>query len=101
MDERNRSIFLHGLGVRIRADAAPIMVDVQPPADQNKLVVPADQVNRSPADHLHESSLVVYCGNVQQVSEGFAIALRAMGIEANFSQMGVALPAIGPNREYN
>jgi hypothetical protein len=38
---------------------------------------------------------------VQQVSEGFAIALRAMGIEANFSQMGVALPAISPNREYN
>jgi hypothetical protein len=101
MDERNRSIFLHGLSGRIRADAAPIMVDVHRPADQNTLVVPADQVDRSPADHLHESSLVVYCGNVQQVSEGFAIALRAMGVEANFSQVNIALPATSPTREDN
>jgi hypothetical protein len=99
MDERNRSMFLHGLGGRIRAHAAPIMVDVQRPADQNKLAVPADQVDRSHVDHIHEGSFVVYCGKVEQVSEGFAIALRAMGVEANFSQVDIALPAISPNTE--
>jgi hypothetical protein len=82
MDERNLSIFLHGLGRRIGTDATPIVVDVQRAADQNKLVVLTDQVDRSPADHFHESSLVVYCGNARQVSEGFTIALRAMGVEA-------------------
>jgi hypothetical protein len=101
MDERNRLIFLHGLDVRISADAAPIIVDVQRPADQNKLLVPAEQADRSPADHLHESSCVVHCGNAQEVSEGFDIALRAMGVEANFSHADIALPAISPNTEDN
>jgi hypothetical protein len=98
VDEPNRSIFLHGLGGRIGADGAPI---IQRPADQKKLAVPADQVDRSPPDPPHESSFVVYCGNVQEVSEGFAIALRAMGVEANFSQADIALPAISPNTEDN
>jgi hypothetical protein len=97
MDERNRSIFLHGSGGRIGPDAAPIRMDVQRPADQNKLVIPADQADRSPADPLHESSFVVYCSNLQ----GFVVALRAMGVEANFSQGGIALPAISPNTEDN
>jgi hypothetical protein len=99
MDGRNRSIFLHGLGGRIGAEAAPITMDVPRPADRNKLVVPAEQVDRSPAGHLRESSFVVYCGNAQEISEGFAIALRAMGVEANFSQVNIALPAISPNTE--
>jgi hypothetical protein len=101
MDERNRSIFPHGLGGRIGADGAPTIVDVQRPADQNKLAVPADQVDRSPPDPPHQSPFVVYCGNVQEVSEGFAIALRAMGIEANISQMDIALAPISPNTEDN
>jgi hypothetical protein len=101
MDERNRSIFLHGSGGRIGPDAAPIRMDVRRPADQNKLVIPADQADRSPADHLHESSFVVYCSNLQEVSEGFVVALRAMGVEANFSKGGIALPAISPNTEDN
>jgi len=79
------------------------MVDVRRPADlDDKLVVPTRyQVERLPADPLRESSVIVYCGNEQQVSEGFAIALRAMGVEANIFHEGIALPANNPNREDN
>jgi rhodanese-related sulfurtransferase len=51
-----------------------------------------DPVEPLPPDPPRESSLVVYCGNAQQVSEGFAIALRAMGIGADIvgADIGVA-----------
>jgi hypothetical protein len=35
-----------------------------------------------PTDSIRESSSVIYFGSTQQISEGFAIALRAMGFEA-------------------
>jgi hypothetical protein len=42
-----------------------------------------------PADSAGESSSVVYFGRAQQVSEGFAIALRAMEFEVmGFEVMG-------------
>ena len=101
MDERKPSISLHGLCGRIGSDAAPIVVDLRRPADlDDKLVVPTRyQVERLPADPLRESSVIVYCCNEQQVSEGFAIALRAMGGEANLLHVDTALPATKPNRE--
>jgi hypothetical protein len=46
-----------------------------------------------------ESSPVVYCGTDRQVSEGFAIALRIMGLDANFLPVGLALAANAPNTE--
>jgi hypothetical protein len=40
---------------------------------EDKRVVPSrDQAERLPADPVRESSFVVYCGNAQQVREGFA-----------------------------
>ena len=33
----------------------------------------------APIGSIHESSTVVYFGSAQQISEGFTIALRAMG----------------------
>jgi hypothetical protein len=47
-----------------------------------------------------ESSTIVYCGSAQEVSEGFAIALRAMGI-ANFLPWGIAPDTKNPNTENN
>jgi hypothetical protein len=44
--------------------------------------------------------MVVYCGSEQQVSEGFAIALRIMGV-ANFLPAGTALATDSPNTEDN
>jgi hypothetical protein len=34
-------------------------------------------------DSVRESSSVIYFGSAQQISEGFAVALRAMGFEAD------------------
>jgi hypothetical protein len=33
---------------------------------------------------LREDPVVVFCGNQQQVNQGFAIALRVMGIDPDF-----------------
>jgi hypothetical protein len=64
-----------------------------------------DQVERPAAEPPRESSQIVYCGTEQQVREGFAIALRAMGVAmgvmADSLPGDVALPAIGPDREDN
>jgi hypothetical protein len=48
-----------------------------------------------------ESSLAVYCGGDQQVSDGFATALRIMGLDASFPRVGIALAANTPNTEDN
>jgi hypothetical protein len=95
MDDRKASLSLHDRGGRVGADAAPIIrrsTDVE-----HDLVFPAlDQAERVPANPLREDPVVVYCGNAQRVSEGFAIALRAMGIEEH-----VGLPTTNQNREDN
>lgn len=103
MDDRKHPISPQDFYARIGADAAPIVADVRRAADQDdELVVPVrDHAERLPADCLRESPLIVYCGNAQQVSEGFAIALRAMGAEANFLQGDIALPTTNRNREDN
>jgi hypothetical protein len=48
-----------------------------------------------------ESAPAVYCGADQQVSEGFAIALRIMGLDANFLPVGIVLATNAPNTEDN
>jgi len=84
MDEPRPSITPYDPGGRIGPDAAPKTVDVSPPADP-----------------LPESSMIVYCGNEQQVREGLAIALRAMGVEANFLVTDLMPSAGGSTREHN
>jgi hypothetical protein len=44
-----------------------------------------------------ESSLVVYCGTDQQVSEGFA--LQIMGLDTSFLPVGIVLATDAPNTE--
>jgi hypothetical protein len=84
VDEDRPSISPPDLYARPGADAAPVTLGVRHSADpDDKLVIPnRDQVERLSANSLRESSVVVYCGNERQVSEGFAIALRAMGVVA-------------------
>ena len=41
-------------------------------------------------DSVCESSSVIYFGSAQQISEGFAIALRAMGFEAGILPSDIA-----------
>ncbi|WP_299815077.1 hypothetical protein [Tardiphaga sp.] len=83
MDDRKTSISLNDLFGRIGADAAAIAPGVRRRTDVEHKLVGAilDQVERSPINSQRESSVVVYCGDAQKVSEGFAIALRAMGVK--------------------
>jgi hypothetical protein len=86
MDDRkipiSVNVSLDDLFGQIGADAAAITPGVRPSTGvEHKLAGPTlDQVERSPIHSRHESSVVVYCGDAQQVSEGFAVALRAMGV---------------------
>jgi len=90
MDEPKLSISPFNLCGRIGSNAAPKAVDGRRPADlDDRPAVPVpDQVERLSADPPRESSLIVYCDSEQEVREGFAIALRAMGIEAKLFTCG-------------
>jgi hypothetical protein len=43
-----------------------------------------------PADAVRDSASVVYFGSAQQIGEGFALALHAMGFEAGIMPSGTA-----------
>jgi hypothetical protein len=101
MDEPKLSISPHDLGEGRGAGAAPLAICVGRPADDGLPVATPDQVERLPVGLLRESSFAAYCGNERQVSEGFAIALRAMGVEADLSHEDIAPPNNNPNREDN
>jgi hypothetical protein len=98
MDDRKASISSHDRGGRVGADAAPMALGVRRSTDvEHNLVLPAsDQAERLPANPLREDLVVVYYGNAQRVSEGFAIALRAMGVEGH-----VGLPTTNQDKEDN
>jgi hypothetical protein len=96
MDDRKTSIFSHDHCGRIGTDAAPVAPSVRPSTGlEHKLVLPIpDQAERFPANPPREDRFVVYCGDAQRVSEGFAIALRAMGVEGH-----VGVPTSNQDRE--
>jgi hypothetical protein len=70
MNERKPRTSQHQRSGRTGAHAAPIAVD-------DAVVAPSTDQAKAPASR--ESSHVVYCESELEVSEGFAIALRAMG----------------------
>ena len=75
---------LPGLCRQNGSDAAPLVVDVGRPTDAgNNLFLPNCPDDCLP--YLRENSLIIYSGTEQRVREGFTIALRAMGIEAQRS----------------
>lgn len=80
MDGSKPPLSRHDLGGRNGFDAEPIAGGALPEA-------------RS------DSSMVVYCGDAEQVSQGFILALRAMGLEVNPLDESVALSAISPIKE--
>jgi pyruvate/2-oxoacid:ferredoxin oxidoreductase beta subunit len=85
MSDRKTSISIHYPFGQIGADTAAIAPGVRRATDvEHRLAGPVlDQAKRSPLNPERESSVVVYCGDAQQVSEGFAIALLAMGVVAS------------------
>jgi hypothetical protein len=53
----------------------------------------------APTDSVRESSSVTYSGSAQRISEGFAIALRAMGVGADMLPVDPAPPDTSSNLE--
>ena len=76
MDEPKLPISLPDPSAQVGADAAPMPLD-------GTVVAPNPDQAEASAGSLPESSHVVYCGSEQEVSEGFAIALRMMGLKPN------------------
>jgi hypothetical protein len=81
MDGSKHGTPSHDVDARIGLDAEPTVADVRHPADLSGT--------------LNESSMIVYCGDDEQVRQGFMLALRAMGIETNFpEEIQMALPPL-------
>jgi hypothetical protein len=78
VDDRRPTFPEHEPDEPIVSDAAPVAENVQ-----------------------RESWPVVYFGTDQRVSEGFAIALQIMGLDANFLPVSIALATDTPNTEDN
>jgi hypothetical protein len=83
MDEGKPSIPSNKLGLRPASDWKSEVVDATP-ADlgkSDKLLGPgSDQNELCRYDPPNGPSVVVYCGNEEEVNRGFLIALRAMGV---------------------
>jgi hypothetical protein len=88
MDERRQPLLHHDTCKRIGTDAAPVVVDVR--RDEQR-VVPGGQIDPLSAEPSRENSQTVFYGDEQLVREGFALALRAMGLDADFLPVGIAL----------
>jgi hypothetical protein len=75
MDDRRPTLFLHDRCEPTGSDTAP--------------------------ENVRRTGSLVYCGTDRQVSEGFAIALRVMGLDTSFLHAGVAPATNTPNSEDN
>jgi hypothetical protein len=94
MDDRNKPPSPDELRQGIDADAASIVLDVRRPANpHDKSTAPIRNRIEPP---FAGDSPIVFCGSEQKVREGFAVALRAMGI---WPAQGVATPVISQERK--
>ena len=59
------------------------MDDRTPPISLRSPCERTDADDAAPTDSVGSDSSVVYFGNARRISEGFTIALRAMGFEAD------------------
>jgi hypothetical protein len=87
MDDRKPSIPPSELRLRSASGWTSAAVDAPPAelAKSHKLVAlerqsPSGQIEPYRTDFSDRGSVVVYCGNEEDVSRGFLIALRAMGV---------------------
>jgi hypothetical protein len=81
----------------------PIVIALRQPIDLSgvgELVAPADQSSSSNFEQWRTDVLsgdsVAFSDDEEQIARGFAMALRAMGIEANVLEGGVAFRVITP-----
>ena len=57
-------------------------MDHRTPPDLPRTAFGQTDAEAVPDDFVRDGSSIIYFGSAQQISEGFAIALRAMGFEA-------------------
>jgi hypothetical protein len=100
MDGRKPSPPPHDLCGQPGNDTVPIAAGIEQSAgsDDSLTVSRCDSIDR-PSATRRENSQIVYCGTDERVSEGFAVALFAMGVDAHFLHAEIAMPAEHPNRE--
>ena len=79
MDGPKLPISLHFRFGRTGADDAPVTVVNPRPANDSVVLSGNDEVGL-PANPHQESSHIVFCDDEQEIREGFAIALRVMGL---------------------
>jgi hypothetical protein len=86
----------------------PIVIALRQPVDLSRvgeLVAPSDQSSSSNVEQWRTAVLsgnsVAFSDDEEQIARGFAMALRAMGIEANVLQGGIAFAAITPIKKGN
>jgi hypothetical protein len=72
----------------------------KPPTSLRDLCGPTD-ADPAPTDSGPGDSSVIYFGNARQISEGFAIALRAMGVGADLLPADLAPRSTSSNRKEN
>jgi hypothetical protein len=90
MDGRKKPISVPNHDETIDANTAPVAGDVG-----RRTIPDGEIVARDPI----ESQAIVFCGDQQRVNEGFAIALRVMGLDAGFLRGDIPPTAINPNPE--
>ena len=57
-------------------------MDHRTPPDSPRTAFGQTDAEAVPDDSVRDGSSIIYFGSAQQISEGFTIALRAMGFEA-------------------
>jgi hypothetical protein len=102
MDESKPSIPSDELSLRSASPWKSAVVDVPPAnlAKSDKLVAPgrqlySDQSELCRNDLPNGPSVVVFCGNEEEVSRGFLIALRAMGLAGVEQHSEPSTPSAG------
>jgi hypothetical protein len=98
MDESKPSIPSDELSLQPASDWKSAVVDAPPAnlAKSEKLGAPRRQLQSELCriDLPNEPSVAVYCGNEEEVSRGFLIALRAMGVAVVEQASEPAKPAV-------
>jgi hypothetical protein len=95
MDGRKPSFPLNDLCGEPGTDVGPIAAGIEQSGDISDLLA----VTQRRSIEQRESSQIVFCGTDERVREGFAIALFAMGVDADLLSADIALPAQHPNSE--
>jgi len=99
VDEKGLSVSLPGACGQIGSNAGPLLEARRTRATSSFSRL--RRVQRLPAEPLRKHSFTIYSGTEQRVREGFSMALRALGMEADLQPNDSALLPAAPTKEKN